>query len=203
MAEKRGPSKRQLIIKAALESFSRKGFHKTKMEEIALLAGIGKGTVYEYFPGKAQLFQEVLQEGMELFDTMLRECVSQENTTAAKLESIAQQSILLWQRYQPLARNVLLENTNFDKEFRKALQEKHLQWLRYIESVLEEGISKGEIRDINSTLLARLFYGGMGMIVFPEGNPHVLSRERIAELAAQTVDYYLRGIRKSSTTNNN
>ena len=75
-----------------------------------------------------------------------------------------------------------------------------MQWLRYIESVLEEGISKGEIRDINSTF-GPPFYGGMGMIVFPEGNPHVLSR-RECRTPLNSGLLFAR-IRKSSTTNNN
>ena len=65
-----GIPKRQLIMEAGLKIFSQKGFHKTKIEEIAQEAGIGKGTVYEYFAGKEQLFQEILEDGLNLFDTL-------------------------------------------------------------------------------------------------------------------------------------
>ena len=41
--------KRELILEAAINVFSTKGYHNTRMEEIASQAGVGKGTIYEYF----------------------------------------------------------------------------------------------------------------------------------------------------------
>ena len=48
--------KREAILKAAMVVFSRDGYHQAKMEEIAKEAEIGKGTVYEYFRSKTDLF---------------------------------------------------------------------------------------------------------------------------------------------------
>ncbi len=44
--------KREHILRAALKVFSDKGISEFKMIDIATAAGIGKGTIYEYFPGK-------------------------------------------------------------------------------------------------------------------------------------------------------
>lgn len=52
--------KRQMILEAACRIFSEKGYHNARVEEIALEAGVGKGTVYEYFPSKKYLFQQVV-----------------------------------------------------------------------------------------------------------------------------------------------
>ena len=52
--------KRLRIIEAAVIVFSRKGFHRAKVEEIAEVAGVGKGTVYEYFKSKKELFLEMV-----------------------------------------------------------------------------------------------------------------------------------------------
>lgn len=48
--------KREDILDAAMRVFAQKGFHRTKMEEVALAANIGKGTIYEYFQSKSELF---------------------------------------------------------------------------------------------------------------------------------------------------
>ncbi|MCK5311326.1 MAG: TetR/AcrR family transcriptional regulator [Desulfobacteraceae bacterium] len=48
--------KKEKIIFAAMILFTKKGFAKTSMADIAKEAGIGKGTTYEYFKGKDQLF---------------------------------------------------------------------------------------------------------------------------------------------------
>jgi AcrR family transcriptional regulator len=188
-----GIPKRQLIMEAGLKIFSQKGFHKTKIEEIAQEAGIGKGTVYEYFAGKEQLFQEILEDGLNLFDTLVQEEVQLYERTNEKLQALVRNSIVLWQRYRPLARSMLSEITLFDEAFRTSLLERHERWLSYIQMVIDEGIKNGEIREINSKLFARLFYGGIGTIVNPYDDT-MLAEETIAELARQTVDYYLRGI---------
>lgn len=49
--------KRSEILEAAMTVFARKSFHRSKMEEVAAAAGIGKGTIYEYFDSKHQLLQ--------------------------------------------------------------------------------------------------------------------------------------------------
>lgn len=48
--------KRREILEAALRVFAREGYHRAKMEAVAAEAGIGKGTVYEYFRSKPELF---------------------------------------------------------------------------------------------------------------------------------------------------
>lgn len=52
-------AKKRGIIEAAAVVFARDGFANAKMADIADEAGIGKGTVYEYFPSKEELFLEL------------------------------------------------------------------------------------------------------------------------------------------------
>jgi len=53
------------IAKAALSILSLKGFEKTTIQEIADAAGIGKGTIYQYFATKEEI---LIQVSMELFN---------------------------------------------------------------------------------------------------------------------------------------
>lgn len=53
-------NKRNLILEKAFELFFEKGYLDTKIIDIAEAAGIGKGTVYEYFNSKEELFAELL-----------------------------------------------------------------------------------------------------------------------------------------------
>jgi len=49
------------ILKAAISIFAKNGIVNTKMSEIAATAGIGKGTIYEYFRSKEDIFAEAYQ----------------------------------------------------------------------------------------------------------------------------------------------
>ena len=57
MAEKQ--SKRELILQSARQVFMEKGYHAATSEEIARVAGIGKGTIYQYFASKKDIYDEV------------------------------------------------------------------------------------------------------------------------------------------------
>ena len=59
--------KRQFILDAARKIFTREGYHNARIEAIAAEAGVGKGTVYEYFSSKQELFQKMLETKYELY----------------------------------------------------------------------------------------------------------------------------------------
>lgn len=46
--------KRQLILESAFQIFTQKGYEQTKMDLVAKRAGVGKGTIYLYFPNKGE-----------------------------------------------------------------------------------------------------------------------------------------------------
>jgi AcrR family transcriptional regulator len=62
------------IATAALFLFSQKGYAATSVEQIAEAAGIGKGTVYEYFPSKEDIFVHAINAWMmDLINRMVEE----------------------------------------------------------------------------------------------------------------------------------
>ncbi len=50
------------IIKESVKFFSKKGYHKTKMADIATSLGVSKGAIYQYFGSKEELFLEVIRD---------------------------------------------------------------------------------------------------------------------------------------------
>ncbi len=54
--------KKEKIFNAALQVFSKKGFHKSTIDEIASLSGVGKGSVYRFFKSKEDLLEQLLSE---------------------------------------------------------------------------------------------------------------------------------------------
>ena len=61
--------KRNLILEAAIKIFAAKGFSQTTVSDIAEAAGIGKGTVYEYFKSKDEILEEVFLYYMEKLES--------------------------------------------------------------------------------------------------------------------------------------
>ncbi len=51
-------AKRKKILEASMRVFAKKGVENTKMKDIAKSAGIGKGTIYEYFNSRDEILQK-------------------------------------------------------------------------------------------------------------------------------------------------
>ena len=52
------------LLDAALRLFVEQGFAATRVEEVAALAGVSKGTLFLYFPSKEELFKAVVRENL-------------------------------------------------------------------------------------------------------------------------------------------
>lgn len=68
--------KKRVILLAAMTVLSQKGYHATKMADIATAAGIGKGTIYEYFRTKEELPKALLEILFIDFEARLKELES-------------------------------------------------------------------------------------------------------------------------------
>jgi len=62
--ERRKEARPAEIVAAALHLFSDRGFAATRLEDVATVAGVSKGTVYLYFDSKEQLFEAVVREAI-------------------------------------------------------------------------------------------------------------------------------------------
>jgi AcrR family transcriptional regulator len=59
--EARGAARREMILAAALDEFSARGFEGARLDDVAKRAGVAKGTIYLYFRDKESLFQELVR----------------------------------------------------------------------------------------------------------------------------------------------
>ena len=59
--------KKERVLTAATDLFAERGFHRTEMDEIARRAGISKGSLYNYFKSKDELFLHICNLGIHGF----------------------------------------------------------------------------------------------------------------------------------------
>ena len=94
--ERRKEARPQELIEAALTLFVDKGYAATKVDEVAALAGVSKGTLFLYFDTKEDLFKAVIRANLsEHFPVWNQEFDEFEGSTAEML-NYAMQS--WWER---------------------------------------------------------------------------------------------------------
>jgi AcrR family transcriptional regulator len=186
--------KRNRILIAAVKVFSRKGFHETKVDEIAQLADVGKGTVYEYFSSKAELFQEMFRSGLQLYQEKIEREIKKGISSRDKLSRIARFHIKFMVQYKDLARVTMNEHAHFDEGFHSWVIEKRAKKLKILQGIIEEGIAAGEFREIDSDAAAQTFMGCLGALF----SPIVFSDDKIKhdDLVEPVIDILFNGILK-------
>ncbi|AVX19597.1 transcriptional regulator, TetR family [Carboxydocella sporoproducens DSM 16521] len=153
--------KREQILAAAMEVFSRRGFHEAKMEEIAAAAGVGKGTVYEYFSSKAELFQEMFRQNICKHLSRLEDAIAAETTTTGKIQRLLELHFQFAWEAQDLTRLSLdFGHLNFNQEFRQWILRHQRQKIELITRLVREGQEKGEIKtELNPHAVALVILG--------------------------------------------
>lgn len=159
--------KRQQIIKAAVKVFSQKGFHEAKVDEIAQLADVGKGTVYEYFSSKGELFQEMFKEGMQFYLRNLSNNLRPDMSCREKLLRIVKLHLKFVVQYKDLAKLTMTEHTYFNEDFHKWIWEKRVTKIKLLEQIVDEGIARGEFRQVDSYAAALAMTGTLGAMFSP------------------------------------
>lgn len=83
--------KREKLIQAAIPIFAKHGFRETKMSDIAISADVGKGTLYEYFESKDDLFLNAFKIWFSYFSEQMQEIISKEKNSYKQLEIFYEQ----------------------------------------------------------------------------------------------------------------
>jgi TetR/AcrR family fatty acid metabolism transcriptional regulator len=71
----KSPHQADKILAAAARLFTTHRFHEARMEDIAALAEVGKGTLYRYFKDKDELYLALLARAAEDYQARLREAI--------------------------------------------------------------------------------------------------------------------------------
>jgi len=134
------------IINAAISVFSTHGFHKAKIEDIAKEAGIGKGTIYEYFDSKKSLFQEMIRHGVEEYKSHVKMISLEESSTREKLIGFAEYHGRFLSDHIDMAQSIINQSDTLSVEMRCWMIEEKLEIFRLIEKMISDGIESGELR---------------------------------------------------------
>jgi TetR/AcrR family fatty acid metabolism transcriptional regulator len=147
------------ILKAAERIFAEKGYYKARLAEIAKLAGVAEGTVYEYFGNKETLllsipdrhFRRYMQELPEVFEI---------RNPIRKLRRFIKYYFSLFSNERDFLKTFLIQIQLSRRFYRTEHFEGFVNFFRIIEQIIEEGKAQGCFRrDVNPRVFRNMFIG--------------------------------------------
>ncbi len=182
--KKRFLKNRQIIMQAARELFSLKGFEQTTMAEVAQSAEIAAGTIYLYFKSKEELFYALIQEGMRELLFKLKDTVSAEKKPDLKLHLLVQIPFEFFEKNRDFYKIYLRElpsctSVEVRKNKRKFF-EGYAEYVNLLENCIQEKLKAKKILAHKSREIAFLIKGAVDSLIFKymlEESPQPLTRQ--------------------------
>lgn len=154
--------KRENILHAATDVFSKYGFHGAKMEDIAKEAQIGKGTIYGYFDSKETLFYEMIKHGINEYEKGLNKALDIEGNLERRLDALCKFHGEYINKYIGISQIIMMEKEVLSKELMKDIVEEKVKLFNRIKNAVEKAIHSGELKnELDSELAATIIIGSI------------------------------------------
>jgi len=166
-----------MILDAAYTLFLTKGYWDTKIIDIADTAGIGKGTVYEYFESKDAIFFELFKTKVAAGYDNLSELLSKEIPCERKIKEYLDIELENTSKYV-FNKNFLVDLMMKSDAFRnpeliESIHRLVSKKFTILHGIIEEGIKKGEFRSIDPMLAAVSVMGAINFYISIDYSPIV------------------------------
>jgi len=188
-------AKKKQIVHAAIAVFARTGINSAKMADIAEAAGVGKGTIYEYFRSKDEVFAEAFNFFQEEIEAAVGRRIWRLQDPEGKLRAVIQAFVEISQQntdfieimFDFWAEGIRTRHETVDL---KSVYDKYRQ---DIASFMDEGVRTGVFRPVNSALVASAILAAMdGLALQWFVDKEAFSLAEAGEELAETM---LRGIK--------
>ncbi|WP_351228354.1 TetR/AcrR family transcriptional regulator [Streptomyces sp. NPDC002133] len=142
---------RAKLYEAAVTLIAEQGFSATTVDEIAERAGVAKGTVYYNFKSKTELFEELLRYGVGLLTASLQAAADETDerggTKVEALDAMIKAGLGFIDRYPAFTQLYVAELWRTNRAWQSTLLVVRQQAVAVVETVLREGVERGELSD--------------------------------------------------------
>ncbi|NIA25204.1 MAG: TetR family transcriptional regulator [Gammaproteobacteria bacterium] len=155
---------RNRLLATAAQHFARDGLDRASIDAIASGAGVAKGTIYNYFRSKDDLFAEVIAEGARRA-VRRYEANPTTGSTRDRLRALAEADVQVVREQEPFQQVVIREALAFRRETYPLVIEHLAPYVGAVAQVLGEGVTAGDVRsDRPVAQFALAFIGILGIL---------------------------------------
>ena len=176
--------KRRLILAAAVRVFARRGFHTSRVGDIAEEAGVAHGLLYHYFSSKDEVLQTLFRENWGDLLARFETVETSDEPADEKLRGIVKILLRTW-RNDPALVTVMVREVGRSPHLATQVEDIG-KGFAVIERIIEQGQAEGLFRpELDARLVSWVVYGGLEEILtgwvlgrLPDGDEEVARAER-------------------------
>lgn len=182
-----GQSGRAKILKSAADIFVRKGYHETTVDEVAKAMGVAKGTIYNHFAGKEDLYLAVIRSSIEKLQERLKQAAAKEKNTREKIADLIRSIFSFFEEEKGLVLLFLTEFFGRDARRGRLAAEMLAGCLDVIRSTIATGVAEGTLREVDVEVATYSLFGMVAVAAYhflnqAEAVDHEAASQSIAEI---------------------
>lgn len=174
--------RKQLILKAASECFSRYGYEKTTLEDIGGAINLNKASLYYYYKNKEDIFIAVILKESEEYLSALQEKVAIYQVVEEKILHYLSERLKYYKEVLNLHQLSIESIRKIEPLFEELYQMVMQKEIAFIEEQLTKGVKNGEFKEADMELVAE------SVLVVTDAIKHQAVRKSPLQFASQ-VDY--------------
>ncbi|MEQ8273278.1 MAG: helix-turn-helix domain-containing protein [Deltaproteobacteria bacterium] len=155
--------RKKQILKAAVEVFAERGFHRTRVSDIAKQAGVAYGLIYHYFDSKDDVLNSVFDENWSVFMKVLQDLRDNPDMAAAdKLSSVSALLIDALEVAPSIIQVIIQEISRSDRFVHSEKITAFTDAFGVVHAIIEQGQQSGELDATLDPLVgAYTFFGAL------------------------------------------
>lgn len=165
---RRKEARPQELLAAALDLFVDRGFAATRLDDVAALAGVSKGTLYLYFTNKEDLFKAVVREHvLPVIGEAEALLVGFEGSSTELLQALMHG---WWEKFgmtklSGITKLMMAESGNFPEVAQFYHDEVISRWVAMMVQAIERGVARGEFRPMDVRVTVQVIIAPMLMLM--------------------------------------
>jgi AcrR family transcriptional regulator len=163
--QERSKARRQRVLDAALDIFTRDGYGDTLVDEIARRSETSKGGVYFHFPSKEALFIALLDEMGKLLIGRIERAIAAETDPIARGTAALHAVLHTFGGHRALARLLLVEALGAGHQFNVKMAELHQQFADLIRRQLADAVEQGLVPPLDLDIVSVAWFGAVNQVV--------------------------------------
>lgn len=180
------------ILAAAAPFFAEAGYRQADLQVLADRLGIGKGTIYRYFPSKEALFFATVDSGISRLVNCVDEALKGEEDIVQYIRKGVETYLDFFDRNPALIELLIIERAEFKDRKEATYFVYKERYHKRREAFVEEAIRKGVLRPISAERIVRVIGDALYGVIFTN---HFSKRKVCCKDQAEAIlDVVLHGI---------